>query len=583
VARSHGALIRGAVLVPLLMAALLVAATPARAHAVLESTAPDDGAVLMTSPSRIVLRFNEPVAPAGAGVRLFDATGAVVDVGSPEAAPASQVRVPIGRQLAPGSYIATWRVVSADGHPVRGALVFSVGDPAQVDADVMRQVFGSGDRWWVTFGVVLARCMLYAGVLVAVGGLVFLRRVADIRDRMALVPPVLTAAVSGAAAAVLAVPVQAAQVSGAGTSALIDGPALAGVLRSSVGLQSALATVALALLAVTLRAADDPLARAVASAAAALAAAALLVTGHTRTTEPTWLIMLADGVHVAAAAVWLGGLVLLWPSVRLHRGRDDPVGAAGVVSRFSWLATRAVVAVTGAGAALAWMLVRTGDALLTTPYGRTLLVKVAAATVVVALGAYNNRRLLPDIRMVAETTAVVGHAAGPATEGAGVTVTQLMVPPAGREARAWSTLARTVRWELGVLAVVLAVTAVLVGVIPAAEAAGVRGAFSTVVAMGDDAELNLVVDPNRAGRNELHLYLLDDDGRPVPADELQLRLLLPGRDIGPIVRTASPISPGHWVHVGRELAVPGRWRIVARATISRFERPTSSVDVTVRP
>ena len=33
--------------------------------------------------------------------------------------------------LAPGSYRVEWRIVSADGHPVSGALTFSIGEPSQ--------------------------------------------------------------------------------------------------------------------------------------------------------------------------------------------------------------------------------------------------------------------------------------------------------------------------------------------------------------------------------------------------------------------------------------------------------------------
>lgn len=570
---------RTALVGALVAVAVLVTAAPADAHAVLESSTPADGAELRATPARITLTFNEPVATTGGGVRLFDATGATVALGPPDATPPSQVQVPIERRLPTGSYIATWRVVSADGHPVRGALVFSVGDPAGVDDDVMRQVFGAEDRWWVAGASVLVRWLLYVGVLVAAGGAIFLRWAVTARDRPWLRAPVRRAAIVGAVAAVGTVPVQALQLSGQGPAAVVDGALLLATARSGVGLQSALVLFGLAVLVVALHHDDDPWAATIGVSGGAIAVVALLAAGHTRSTTPAWLILVADAVHLAAAATWLGGLLLLWRSVRLRRDVDDPVGAAGVVSRFSGLATIAVLTVTAAGVALSWALVRTTDALVTTPYGRLLLVKLGVVAMVVALGAYNNRRLVPAVRAAIDDPPRTDDVGG---QSAGGTVVAVATPPVAPRARAWVLLGRTVRWEAGLLAVVLAVTAVLVGTQPAAEAAGVTGAFSAVVPMADH-ELNLVVDPNQVGVNEVHLYLLDGTGRPVAAERLQLRLSLPSEDIGPIVRTATPISSGHWVHVGRELALPGRWRIEAQATISQFERPRATIDVDVRP
>ena len=109
---------------------------------------------------------------------------------------------------------------------------------------------------------------------------------------------------------------------------------------------------------------------------------------------------------------------------------------------------------------------------------------------------------------------------------------------------------------------VLAVTAFLVNLRPAAEDAGITGAFDTLVAVNDDLQLNLVVDPNRVGQNEIHFYLLDETGRPVSdIQSVTAELTQPARDIGPIVREPFVAGPGHWQISGRDLAVPGEWTI----------------------
>lgn len=570
-------MIRRAALLTVALCALVVAgASPAAAHAVLESSTPGDGQELARAPDRITLRFNEPVALPAGGVRLFDATGRTVTVGPALTGDPAAVQVPVEQPLSQGSYVATWRVVSADGHPVRGALVFSVGDPVRVDAAVMRQVFGAGADRPAAIAAAVVRWLLYLGVLAAAGGCAFLRWAAQPADRAALRPLVRPAAIAGVAAAAATIPLQAAQIGGQGLAGSVRPDLLWAAATDSVGVQSLLVAFGLALLIVTLADEGDRLADALGLTGAAVAIAALLVAGHTRTVGPPWVLVPADAVHLTAAAVWAGGLVLLWPAVRRRRAGDDPVGAAEVVSRFSSLATVAAAAVTVAGVVMAWVLTRTATALTTTIYGRVLMVKVAAVGGVLLIGAYNNRRLVPAIRAAA--TAVPDPAAA-APPGAVATVVAL----AADTTHAWSRLRRTVGWEVIGLVAVAAVTAVLVATQPAAEAAGVTGAFSTAVPIGGGHELDITVDPNRVGLNEVHVYLLDPTGRPADARDLRLQLSLPSDDIGPIVRTASPISPGHWLHVGRELAVPGRWHIEAQVTISRFERPTAAVDVDVRP
>lgn len=533
--------------------ALCVPGGPAAAHAALQSSSPSDEQQLDAPPGEIRLEFNEPVTPAPAGLRVHDASGEQVPLGAAgNDGPAKVIRAPFGEPLGDGSYIVTWRVVSADGHPIAGALVFSVGDPDAVDASLVRQLFAGGDDPLVGLVAVLVRWAGYLTLLVAAGGVAFLAWAADQRDRTVLARIVAPVAAAGAALALLAVPVHAAQVSGEGFAAVLRADEMRSALTGGVAVQSVLQAFGLIVVAFAVRSGGVRVLRLVALPAAVVAVLSVVVAGHTRTTEPMWLTALADTVHVLAAALWLGGLVLLWAAMRRRRLADDPVGAASMVARFSLLATIAVGAVGVAGLVLSWLLVRTVPALLSTGYGRVLIVKVLLALAVMAAGAYNNRRLVPAV--------------------------------AGAAGQAWSRLRTTVRLEVAGLVLVVAATAVVVGMQPAAEAAGVTGALNTSVAVGDEgSRLSMTVDPNNAGYNEIHLFLLDGTGRPADVTDLELRMTLPDEDIGPIVRTPSTVSPGHWLHTGRELTVPGRWRFEAVIGVSQFEQQRVPVTVDVRP
>jgi copper transport protein len=553
---------------------LLVTAGPASAHAVLEGAVPGDEQRLDAAPREVRLEFNEPVTLAPDGLRVHDATGAVVPLGPVDASAPGVVRAPVTDEIPDGSYIVTWRVASADGHPVAGALVFSVGDPVQVDAALLRQLFASGTAQPAAIAAIVVRWVAYLCVLTVAGGLLFLVWVAEPRDRAALQRIVGRAAAAGVGAAVLAVVVQAAEVSGAGLGVLARGDVLMAALTSSVGVQSVVQALALGAVVVAVGRGWELQAL----PAAAVAVVALIIAGHTRTTQPAWLVIGTDAIHALAAATWFGGLVLLWPAVRRRRAAGDAVGAAGNVARFSSVATVAVIVVTLAGAVLGWTLVRTITALTSTAYGRLLIAKVLLALVVIAVGAYNNRCLVPAV----VAASALEPQPGPIGRGSG-SVAVAQAAPADTQAQAWARLRRTVRTEAVVLGAVVAVTAALVAAQPAAEVAGVTGPFSTAVAVGENADLSMTIDPNQAGANSIHLYLLDDTGRPVEASNLELRLSLPANEIGPIVRSPTFIAPGHWVHTGRELAIAGRWQIEAVVTIDRFEQRRAAVTVDVRP
>ena len=126
---------------------VLVTAGPAAAHATLEATSPADGAHLDQAPNSVSLTFSEDVsAPLGA-VRVFDAQGHRVDNGD---VVARDNTVTVGmNQVGDGGYIVTWRVISADSHPVNGAFTFTVGDGTAASSGVVSSLLNSGsDKKW---------------------------------------------------------------------------------------------------------------------------------------------------------------------------------------------------------------------------------------------------------------------------------------------------------------------------------------------------------------------------------------------------------------------------------------------------
>ena len=99
---------------------------------------------------------------------------------------------------------------------------------------------------------------------------------------------------------------------------------------------------------------------------------------------------LIDWLHLTAAAVWIGSLVQL---ALLPR----PLPAA-VAQRVRTLATLALAVLAPAGVYAAFLHVQRLDQLIRSPYGLALLVKLALAAVLVALGAANHFRHVPAMR-----------------------------------------------------------------------------------------------------------------------------------------------------------------------------------------
>jgi copper transport protein len=218
------------------------------------------------------------------------------------------------------------------------------------------------------------------------------------------------------------------------------------------------------------------------------------------------------------------------------------------------MATVAVLAVSAAGVALGWTQVRALRALTSTTYGKLLIAKAALAVVIALIGAYNHYRLAPAVQRAADK---------------------------GRDA--WRFLLRTVRIEAAGMVAVIGLTAVLVNVTPARTAAGIGTIYSETKPLGANS-VNLVVDPNRAGVNAIHLYLLDPTGRPAAlAQSVTLELSLDANQIGPIKRQPFVAGPGHYQLDGSDLSVSGTWTIVVRAQVSQFREDAAKFDVTVNP
>ncbi|GIG39286.1 copper resistance CopC/CopD family protein [Cellulomonas phragmiteti] len=549
---------------------VVLASSPAAAHAVLVGTDPQDGSVVDAPPTELVLTFNEPVRGVPDGTTILAADGTPLEV-AVAAVDDTLVLTPAS-VLADGTYVVSWRVISLDTHPVAGAFTFSVGEPSatSVAASVPEP----------TTALVVARAagqaLLYVAVLGVTGLVVFELLVLQaspgampvLRRRLHVTRA--AGAALAAATAVLTVPLTVAWQAGGGLDALARAGTWTGGLTSDTAVASLLAVVGVVVATVAARRAGHDARRAwpagVATASAAAALGSLLVVGHTRTFGPGWLVLGADALHVATGAVWLGGVVGLVATLSRSAG-VDPRRAAATVARFSALGAWLVAALALTGTVLGWRVVGTLEALVTSGYGRTLLVKVAVAVVIVGIAAYNRFRLVPAVRSAAEAGAVRGATAD-----------------ASRR-----TLRRTVAGEAALLGLVLAATGALVSQQPPAAAVSAQAAagtaaqvVETAVPLGDGT-LRARVSPGRAGVNALELEVLDAEGAPIePVETPQVAVSLPAVGLGPLTRPLTATGPGRY-EATLDLPLPGAWELEVSVRTSKYDNPIARIPVEVTP
>jgi copper transport protein len=577
------------------LAALALLPATAGAHALLNATSPERGARLDAPPEQVTLRFSEPVEAEFGAVRVFDSEGRQVQAGRPfhPGGRGAEVGVRLRPGLGEDGYTVTYRVISADSHPVSGGFVFVVGD-APAPASTVAELIGDDDTGAVTgtaFGV--ARAVQFASIALGLGALIFalacwlpgLRAVAGAGAGWAAASSafaarlrglLLISALAGVLSAVVAIVLQGA-VAGGTTMWDAATPEVVGdVLGTRFGVYWGLGIVAwtaVAALAAPPRVMPVlqpasvgatglalPGSSRLAALAVPLAALAALpaLGGHASVQSPVAVLLPANVLHVAAMAAWLGGIAVLVLALRSAtarlEGADRTRLLAAVVARFSALAGVAIAVVLASGIAQGLVEVRTIDNLFDTAFGRAVLVKVVIFAAIVGLGAVNRRRLLPALARAAHDGTTPG--------------------------RAGLLLRRTLRAELALGVAALAVTGALAGYAP--SVAESSGPFSGGADIGP-ARMELTVDPARVGPNEMHVYLFDraDGSQYDETKELTVTAELPEKQIDAIEFEATKAGPGHYVVSGAALGVKGDWTVEVAARVSDFDEFRTKVQVPI--
>jgi copper transport protein len=435
--------------------------------------------------------------------------------------------------LPQGTQIVSYRVVSQDGHPVAGSMVFSIGAVTGTAPPVAATPLG--------ILIWLARVGVYLGLFAGVGGAFFAACIMrgpreSTFSRGALVVGLVSALASLGLQGLdlLNLPLGGILTSGPWQSAL----------ATSLGPSLSIAIVAMAMAWIAWQSPGILLCRVLASLAVAGVGLSLAASGHAATASPQWLMRPSLFLHGISAAYWVGALA---PLAMMARRRSDHLPR--VLQQFSAIAVPLVAVLVLGGLALAIIQLGSLRALIDTPYGILLSIKLALVVLLLGLAALNRVVLTPAVVADHENT---------------------------------RPLWRSILIECALVVCILAVVAGWRFTPPPRALAAPATAPLSVHIHTDAAMFQVLVSPGKVGANDFVLQLMTTDAALLPAKEATLILSLPERGIEPMERRAALGSDGYWHVRGVALPVPGRWHMQIDALVTDFQKITLEDELPVR-
>jgi copper transport protein len=552
--------VRGIGALGVVAAAALVFPAIASAHAALLRTTPEASVVVNTPPKELTLTYSEPVEPRFATVSVTDPDANQKSDGRPRRSPTNPdtLVVPL-RHLGEGWYLVYWRVISADGHPVRGAYTFAVG-PNQGPAPEF--VIPSISESAATPGLLIARWATFLLAMAAIGLFVLrmlIARVVQSRLPSVSLRPLSVAFGVALGLALVATPVYVVMSTAkfAQRSVFDLGNVVPLLTSSSFGrgfldLELVLALFAIAgCLAIWL---DEPKRdeRSIAALLAAIGAfaaagAAMLIpglAGHAAQTSPRWLSLVLDWAHLAAGATWIGGLVGLL-ILGATAGEERIAALAIGVPRFSKIALASVLVLIGTGIGSSLTHFPTFDSLLDTSYGKALVLKLILLGGTIVLASVNFTRTAPRFARIA--AGAIGHGASPA--------------------RLLRTL---VAGEVTLVAGAFFGAALLTSLAPPPKALASLGSITAKVGPGPAStvvekngyRMEFAFSPNRAAVPNTFSVKISKGGKPVTGADVTATFTMLDMEMQQLAYSLPESSPGVFMRPNTPaLVMVGRWGI----------------------
>ncbi|MGA7668934.1 MAG: copper resistance protein CopC [Nitrolancea sp.] len=387
-----------------LFAVIILCPSLASAHAFLDTSDPTGNAVVQTAPSEVKMTFTERIQAGASRAELYNSDAEKVDTPASHLGPDPHILIlPLPADLPEGTYTVQWQNVSAeDGHPNSGYFAFTVGGQSNVVIPAPPPA-PSGTSAVVSLSSV-ARWVGLLGVAALVGAVLIWRLVIlpsieelDTLQQLDVALRVRLVAIGGAAAAILGgILLAASQAHAAG------GLSLGSIWSVVSGTRFGYLLLARDVLAIALwfaiwrRAAwTEPSMRQnwLILALATIAPIPYALNSHAATGSiGNQTAVVADWLHLAAASLWIGGLISIVAglvAVRQVSLDQRRTVYANAIPRISTVAITSIIILAITGFYASWLQIGNLAALWHTTYGHTLIVKLALLVPLLVLGAVN--------------------------------------------------------------------------------------------------------------------------------------------------------------------------------------------------
>ncbi len=540
-----------ALIAALFFSLALIPAAPVSGHAYLDRSNPDAGDIVEEVPDEVRLWFTEPLEPDHSFIILYDATGTEIEVEESRIDPGDQFQMyqPLPDDLPNGTYTVQWRNISAaDGHSQSGFFAFTIGSRE----DMSEPVAPSEDATTGNPGLLepVSKWLSFIGITTAVGAVfawLWAIRPAMLEHGQRELP-VARRRARGLALIGLGIAILGSILAlSAQTIVVTLGFSVADVIdtlfSTQYGLFWGLRMLQFGMLGVILFSGAlwrQSRVRRTGWVALGIAALALLpfsMSSHAAAVSiGTTVAIVNDWFHLAATAVWIGGVIALMGAAILPTRDSEPEERraiyADLIPRFSTLAIISVVILTVSGIYSSWLQVGSVTAMQETEYGRTLGLKLLLSVPLFVLGAVN---LL-----------VIG-------------------PWMKRAATAGKHFSRTVAAEVAIGAAVLGIVAVLVSMAPARDTLESQAERTNFRFEHMDLTTAVYISPGAVGQNNYTIDVIPDDGQLPEDTTVELRVERDGVLGGTRVIDLERLPAGdrgrsvRFEANGTDLSVPGTW------------------------
>jgi copper transport protein len=263
------------------------------------------------------------------------------------------------------------------------------------------------------------------------------------------------------------------------------------------------------------------------------------VSGHAGQTSPRGLAITVDWVHIAAGAVWIGGLIgVLVIAVTLR-----VAGLVRTVPRFSNVALVSVLALIGAGIGNSLFHLPTLSSLWETSYGKMVLIKIGVLAVAMLVASGNLLRNAPRLRAAERRPDLVEGAA--------------------------SLVKRLVSVEVVLIVGIIFCAALLTSLAPPSQALAEVGKAKATVGPGPAArtveengyKVELQIAPNRAAVENDFSIKLTKDGQPVRGARVTSGFTMLDMEMGTQSYAFKETAPGVYSRSTPALVMVGRWGV----------------------